>query len=105
MQASVKALRLTTLMFWGVGFQIVSTNFFQSLGEAGKSIFMSLSRQVIFMLPLLFTLPALWQLNGVWLAFPLSDLCANLIAAALIVVEMRKINRLTTASIETSAAG
>ena len=93
--ASENALRLTTWMFWVVGFQIVITNFFQSLGEAGKSIFMSLTRQVLFLLPMLFTLPRIWQLNGVWLSFPLSDMAATIIAAVLLVVEIRKINHLT----------
>ena len=101
--ASVKALRLTTLMFWGVGFQIVSTNFFQSLGDVSKSIFMSLSRQVLFMLPLLFTLPLLWGLDGVWVCFPLSDLVADLVAVGLIIVEFRKINRLAAASTAATA--
>lgn len=89
---TVNALRLTIWMFWAVGFQIVVTNFFQSIGEAGKSIFMSLTRQVIFLLPMLFTFPALWQLNGVWLSFPISDAFATLVAAVLITIELRKIN-------------
>lgn len=89
---TVNALRLTIWMFWAVGFQIVVTNFFQSIGEAGKSIFMSLTRQVIFLLPMLFTFPAFWQLNGVWLSFPISDAFATLVAAVLITIELRKIN-------------
>ncbi|MBR1934692.1 MAG: MATE family efflux transporter [Muribaculaceae bacterium] len=92
---SIRALRLTTWMFWGVGFQIVSTNFFQSIGRAGKSIFMSLSRQVIFMLPLLLVLPPMIGLNGVWLSFPISDFFANVFAAFLIAGEFRRISRLT----------
>ncbi len=96
--ASEHALRLTTWMFWVVGFQIVITNFFQSLGEATKSIFMSLSRQVLFLLPLLFTLPGLWDLNGVWLSFPISDFFATVVAVVLLVVEMRKITRLRQAT-------
>ena len=89
---TINALHLTIWMFWAVGFQIVATNFFQSIGEAGKSIFMSLTRQVIFLLPLLFTLPSLWQLNGVWLSFPISDMFATLVAAILVWIEVRKIN-------------
>ncbi|MBQ1611311.1 MAG: MATE family efflux transporter, partial [Muribaculaceae bacterium] len=54
--------------------------------------FMSLTRQVIFLLPLLFTLPSLWQLNGVWLSFPISDMFATLVAALLVWIEVRKIN-------------
>ncbi|MBO7609211.1 MAG: MATE family efflux transporter [Muribaculaceae bacterium] len=97
LQASEHTLRLTTWMFWVVGFQIVITNFFQSLGEARKSIFMSLSRQVIFLLPLLFILPELWQLDGVWLSFPISDVFATLVGIAMLIVQIRKINRLRTA--------
>lgn len=98
--ASEHALRMTTWMFWVVGFQIVITNFFQSISEATKSIFMSLTRQVIFLLPLLFTLPQLWGLTGVWLSFPISDLFATLVAVVLLVIEIRKINRwITTANI------
>ena len=95
--ASNNALRLTTWMFWVVGFQIVITNFFQSLGEASKSIFMSLIRQVIFLLPLLFTLPRYWGLNGVWLSFPLSDLAATIVSVILLIIVMRKITRLQAA--------
>jgi putative MATE family efflux protein len=93
-EASNKAFRLTLIMFWAVGFQIVATNFFQSLGEATKSIFMSLSRQVIFLIPLLFTLPQLWQLNGVWLSFPISDTFATLVAVVLVAIEFHHINGL-----------
>lgn len=93
---SEHALRLTTWMFWVVGFQVVVTNFFQSLGEARKSIYMSLSRQVFFLLPLLFTLPRWWQLNGVWVSFPISDMLATLVAVVLLIIEMRKITRLNS---------
>ena len=96
LDASANALRLTTWMFWAVGFQIVTTNFLQSLGEARKSIIMSLTRQVIFLIPLLFTLPQLWQLNGVWLSFPISDLAATLVAVIMLSIEMRKIGRMSS---------
>lgn len=98
-ETSNNALRLTTWMFWVVGFQIVITNFFQSLGEAGKSIFMSLIRQVLFLMPLLFTLPHFWGLSGVWLSFPLSDLAATVVSAILLVIVMRKITRLAQRTI------
>ncbi len=91
---SEHALKMTTWMFWCVGFQIVVSNFLQSLGEARKAILMSLSRQVIFLIPLLLTLPSMWKLNGVWLSFPLSDICALAVAVILLIVELRKITRL-----------
>ena len=96
---SSHALRVTNVVFWVAGFQVVTTNFFQSLGEATKSIFMSLSRQVIFLLPFLFLLPPMFQLDGVWLAFPVSDFLAALVAAVLLAIEMRKITRLNRAAI------
>ncbi len=92
------AMPIANIVFWIAGFQIVTTNFFQSLGEATKSIFMSLSRQVIFLLPFLLILPPMFKLDGVWYAFPVSDLLAALIGMVLLVLEMRKINRLVIAS-------
>ena len=97
LDASSNALRLTTWMFWVVGFQIVTTNFLQSLGEASKSIVMSLSRQVLFLIPLLFTLPLLWDLNGVWLAFPISDFFAAVVAVLMLAYQMRKIHHMQQA--------
>lgn len=74
------ALVLRTAMwaFAPVGFQVISTAFFQSIGKAGKSVFVSLVRQVIFLVPLLILLPRWMGFSGVWSAFPLSDVCATL---------------------------
>ena len=92
------AMPIANIVFWIAGFQIVTTNFFQSLGEATKSIFMSLSRQVIFLLPFLLILPPMLKLDGVWLAFPVSDLLAALIGMVLLIIQMRKINKLVANS-------
>jgi Na+-driven multidrug efflux pump len=70
----------------------VSTNFFQSIGKAGKAIVLSLSRQVIFLIPLLLWLPSMYKLNGIWMAFPLSDLCATIVTAILIVYQFKRID-------------
>ena len=94
--ASDNALRLATRMFWTVGFQIVVTNFFQSVGEAGKAIFMSMSRQVIFLIPLLFTLPRLMGLEGVWLSFPLGDAAAFVTAVVMLYYQMKKMKNVKT---------
>ncbi len=90
---SEHALRVTMSMLWVIGSQIVITNFFQAIGAVGKSIFMSLSRQVIFFLPMLLTFPLAWGLEGVWLAFPASDIAAALVGAILMAIEFRQINR------------
>ena len=92
-QCAVNCLKITTLTFWMVGFQIVTTNLFQALGMAGKSIFLSLTRQMIFMVPLLFTLPHAWGLNGVWATYPISDFLSVLVAIVMLVMLMKKIRR------------
>ncbi|MBD5242313.1 MAG: MATE family efflux transporter [Barnesiella sp.] len=85
------ALTLALLAFWVVGFQVVSTTFFQSIGKAGKSIFLSLTRQVLFLIPLLLLLPQEYQLDGVWASFPLSDILATIVTAGMIWWQFRAI--------------
>lgn len=86
------------LAFTVVGFQVISTTFFQSIGNVGKSIFLSLSRQVIFLIPLLLILPGRLGLRGVWLSFPGSDILATIVTAAMIVYQFRQINRRSSSS-------
>lgn len=93
-KASANTLRLATAAFWVAGYQIVVTNFFQSVGEAGKSIFMSLTRQVLFIIPFLLILPQFWQIDGVWLAYPFSDVCSTVTAALMMAWQIKKIRRL-----------
>ena len=58
-----------------VGFQVISTNFFQSIGRAKVALFTSLLRQVIILLPLYLILPVLFGLYGIWFAGPTADFC------------------------------
>ena len=81
---TASGFRIAMLCFVVVGFQIVSTTFFQSIGKVGQSIFLSLTRQVLFLIPLLLILPRMYQLQGIWSSFPISDLIATLVAAAMI---------------------
>lgn len=103
--AAVKCLRITTLGFWMVGFQIVSTNFFQSLGMAGKAVFLSLTRQVLFMIPLLLILPHFFGLNGVWSCFPIADVVATIVATLMLLWQVRHIRRLSEREAEDAAEG
>lgn len=99
-QAAINCLQFTTMGFWMVGFQIVSTNFFQSLGMAGKAIFLSLTRQILFMIPLLLILPPKFGLSGVWVCFPISDCISTVVATAMLIYQIRLIKahaRLKTA--------
>ena len=88
---AINCLRITTIGFWMVGFQIVGTNFFQSLGMAGRAVFLSLTRQVIFMIPMLLILPPHFGLNGVWACYPICDVAASIITGILLMVQIRKI--------------
>ena len=83
------ALRNSTWAFFMVGFQIIATALFQSLGLAGKAILMSLVRQVIFMVPLLFTLPRFHGAEGVWTSFPISDILATVVAVIMVIGQYR----------------
>lgn len=87
------ALSISTVVFWIVGFQIVSTTFFQSIGQVWKSIFLSLTRQVLFLIPLLLVLPDKFGLDGVWMAFPTSDILATVVTFAMIVYQMHVIKK------------
>lgn len=88
---TANALSQSLLLFWIVGFQIVATTFFQSIGMAGKSIFLSLARQVIFLIPLLLFLPDIFGLNGIWLSFPTSDLLATIATTLMIWWQFRRL--------------
>ena len=77
-----------------VGFGIVSANFFQCLGMVGRSIFLSLSRQLLFLLPLLYGLPLVFRERGVWFSLTVSDLLSIVTSAIFIIAIFRKLDQL-----------
>ena len=89
-----RGLRLFTIMFPIVGLQMIGTNFFQSLGLVKKSILLSLSRQLLMLLPLLYTLPQWLGTDGVWLSFPISDLLSTVLTVILLRRLFKKFNML-----------
>lgn len=91
--ATINGLSISLTLFYVVGFQIVATTFLQSIGLAGKSIFLSLVRQVLFLIPFLMILPNYFGLDGVWASFPTSDVFSTLAAALMIWWEMRQLDR------------
>ena len=101
-ECAVNCLRITLLTFSIVGFQIVTTNFFQALGMAGKAVFLSLTRQILFMIPLLFILPPMWGLDGVWSAYPISDSVATIVAAIFLWIQIKRINSAAVPATATS---
>lgn len=92
-ECAVNCLHITTMGFWIVGFQIVSTNYFQSLGMAAKSIFLSLTRQVLFMIPMLLVLPPHFGLDGVWMCFPIGDYLSSIVAACMLAYQIKRIKK------------
>ncbi len=85
-------LRIVFMFAPLVGFQMVTSNFFQSIGMVRKAILLSLSRQVLILLPCLLILPRFFGLKGVWYSLPAADLVACVIAAFLLVNQYRKFN-------------
>lgn len=84
------ALRIGILSFPVVGAQIVITQFFQSIGKARISIFLSLSRQLLFLLPGLAFLPPFYGVEGVWFSMPLSDALAFAVAALMLAYHYKR---------------
>ncbi len=92
---AAKGLRMMNLAFPIIGFQMVTTNLFQCLGMVRKSIFLSLSRQLLFLLPCIYILPDILQSEaGVWYSFPISDTIASVITAIMgwsLIVKLSKL--------------
>ncbi len=93
---SAEGMRLVVAVFPIVGFQMVITNFFQSIGMANKAIFLSLTRQLLFLLPCLIVLPPLmnsWMGDGafgVWLSMPISDFLSTAVAVVMYRLQIKK---------------
>jgi Na+-driven multidrug efflux pump len=77
---TANGIRLYFLVFPVIGFQLVTSHFFLSIGKAKISIMLSLFRQVIVLLPFLFILPPLWKVDGVWLSEPFASSISMLLA-------------------------
>lgn len=86
-------LRIILVALPVVGFQVIVGNYFQSIGKAGTSALLTLMRQVILLIPLLFILPIFWGLTGVWIASPIADVGSAIISATFLIRELRKLNR------------
>ena len=89
-QYSIKGLRIVFVCFPIIGFQIVAGNFFQSVGMAAKSVLMSLTRQLIFLLPGLLILPLFFQTNGIWMSMPIADALSSMVAFILLFNQIKK---------------
>ncbi|MBQ2549715.1 MAG: MATE family efflux transporter, partial [Bacteroidales bacterium] len=92
---ATKGLRMMNIVFPIVGFQMVTTNLFQCLGMVSKSIFLSLTRQLLFLVPCVYFLPAaLGSEIGVWYSFPISDFLSSVLTAILAIGLLKKLGKL-----------
>ena len=81
---SAEGMRIVFFCFPIIGFQMVTPNFFQSIGMASKAIFLSVSTQVLILIRCLLILPQFYGQLGVWISMPISDLIASLIAGTML---------------------
>ena len=110
---TVFALRVQFVILPFVGFQIVSANYFQATGQPAKSIFLTLTRQILFLVPLLLVMPevmpriapAFTGLDALYFAGPISDFLSTFTTALFVVWEMRRLRRMIAAEQSAAAAG
>ena len=91
---SSNGMKIVFLFFPIVGFQIVTTIFFQSIGMAKKSIFLSLTRQLLFLLPGVLILPNILGTKGVWWSMALSDLISTFTALVLLIYQFKSFKKI-----------
>ena len=91
---AAKGLVLINLMLPLVGFQMVTSNLFQCLGMINKSIILSMSRQLLFLLPMLYVLPMFLDSKGIWISFPIADFLSSLLTFILLLGLMKKLKML-----------
>lgn len=92
-QRSIKAISIIMMMYPFIGCQMVIINFFQCIGKVKVSIFLSLSRQLLFLLPLLVILPNFYNVNGVWAAIPTSDFIAVVVSITIMTIYLRRLKK------------
>ena len=89
-----QGLGLAMMVFPLVGFQIVAGGFFQYIGRAPLAMFLSTTRQLLFLLPLLLTLAPRYGAFGAWISMPLADTLSVIIAIILLTLQIRKLRRM-----------
>lgn len=90
------AMKLVFIAFWLVGFHIVGSTIFQAIGKAIPTFILATSRQVLFLIPLVFILSHFFQLDGIWLAFPIADTLSFIITLVMVIPQMREFKRQQT---------
>lgn len=91
LQIGIPGLRMNFCVTPALGFVMLATTFFQSIAKPAPSIVLTVLRQILFLIPFLYVLPAVWQVQGIFAAQPVSDLIAVVIAAVLILREQKRL--------------
>lgn len=86
------AMRTFLMMLPIIGFQIVSASYFQAVGKPKQAMLLTLSRQVLFLIPFIIILPRFFGLRGIWAAGPSADLASSLLTATRLLIEVRQLN-------------
>ena len=92
-RVAVEGLRIVLMFFPVVGFQMVTSSFFQSIGMAKKAIFLSLTRQLLFLIPSLLVLPHYFGTQGVWMSMPVADAIATVMAAFMLSWQLKQLKK------------
>lgn len=90
---TIQGMKIFGIMLPTVGFQLIGSNFFQYVGKAKQSIFLSALRQIILLIPLTIILPIFFNINGLWISTPVSDFISFIITLILIKKEVSKLNK------------
>jgi Na+-driven multidrug efflux pump len=80
---ATEGLRIIVIMYPLVGFQMVASNFFQSIGMVKKAIFLAITRQVLFLIPCLLIFPHFWGVKGIWISMPAADFVSCIVSAVM----------------------
>ncbi|MDZ7838012.1 MAG: MATE family efflux transporter [Actinomycetota bacterium] len=86
---ATQPLRVIVALFPLIGFQVIGAGFFQSIGKATPSIILSMSRQMLFLIPLILLLPLAMGIWGIWLSFPIADFLAIVLTGIFVFREIK----------------
>ncbi|KGG79602.1 multidrug transporter MatE [Caloranaerobacter azorensis H53214] len=90
-KVGAQGMRIFLSMLPIIGFQIVSSNYFQAVGKPKQAMFLSLSRQVLVLIPALIILPKFFKLKGIWMAGPVSDFISSILTGTFLFLELKKL--------------
>jgi len=102
--SGIMPLRIIVLTFPFVGFMVVVSTLFQAIGKPVQALILSMARQIIFLIPLIFILPRFFKLNGVWYSFPLADFLTMMLTVVLFIREVRTMKEKIEGILTTSQA-